>query len=634
MARNAIEIIIKTIGAKKASSDLKSVGSATDNLSVALGGLLKGGLLAGAGLAIFQYGASAEASAEKIDRLGVATDAMAKRIGETQSSMLDAIQKASGHTVDQFTALKAANKAMIFGLIDSADQMGELTTMARVLGNAMGQDTAKSIDDLTTALGRQTPLILDNLGLISDVTGWQEQYAEQLGKTVDQLTEAEKKQSFVNGALAIGREKVAELGGITVTTADASDHLSAVWSDLTDTVGSGLTPAISAAKEALAGFLEGVDAAVSKNSNLDTQYAYLNRQLQEITKNGEKSLTERGKADVAEIRRLMHVINAEREAAKWVDHQDRAIRDATVAIERQSTEAKKQAEWQKTLSDIAHSRAQAELYILQTMQDEDASAFALSNTFKNTMADIKSSQVDAATASVTAWQGASNDLQTLVSSQIQPTLSDVWQPPQQDQHIDEWARRAATLATDGLSSEWLPALQSQFGGTDFWQPVADAVASGDDSAVKKAMTDLLAGGGDPQLFDTELIKQRVRDAISQQNVRQELIDTITAELQGEGLNVSTGDVAAQIGGGGVAAGIAGELSGGLPDAIKNNGTGSALMAAITAQIKDNKKAALDLATAVVKGMNEHLQDVIGEFKLISALTDNVIEQLGLVEARP
>lgn len=59
----------------------------------------------------------------------------------------------------------AYNKALMFGLVQNEQEMASLTRIAVTLGAAMGQSAAKSIDDLSTALGRNSPLILDNLGI-------------------------------------------------------------------------------------------------------------------------------------------------------------------------------------------------------------------------------------------------------------------------------------------------------------------------------------------------------------------------------------------------------------------------------------------------------------------------------------
>ena len=56
--------------------------------------------------------------------------------------------------------------------------MADMAGAAVTLGQAMGQGPNKSLDDLITALGRSSPLILDNLGLTVKVGEANKEYAE------------------------------------------------------------------------------------------------------------------------------------------------------------------------------------------------------------------------------------------------------------------------------------------------------------------------------------------------------------------------------------------------------------------------------------------------------------------------
>lgn len=170
-------------------------------------------------------------AAAQAESLGRATEALAQGIGSNGQAMVEAITSASQGTIGQLAAMEAANKAMMFGLVENSGQMSELTSIAVTLGRAMGQDAAKSIDDLTIALGRQSPLILDNLGITLKLEDAYKIYADQLGKTVESLTEQEKKQAFVNAALSIGRQRIEELGGVQLDSAARVEQMTATWSD-------------------------------------------------------------------------------------------------------------------------------------------------------------------------------------------------------------------------------------------------------------------------------------------------------------------------------------------------------------------------------------------------------------------
>lgn len=150
---------------------------------------------------------------------------------EKADANLAAVQGALRGTVSQMEAMEIANMAMSFGLVDSAEQLGEMTEIGAVLAQSLGQDASKGVADLTLALSRQSPMILDNLGISLKLNDAYEMYAESLGKTASQLTETEKSQAFLNSALEIGRQKVAELGGFVESSATDWDRFKAALED-------------------------------------------------------------------------------------------------------------------------------------------------------------------------------------------------------------------------------------------------------------------------------------------------------------------------------------------------------------------------------------------------------------------
>jgi len=179
-----------------------------------------GGTLAAAvaGLSKFvERGGEVAGMRNAFDKLSGGVDAANIRIG--------AIRTSTQGLVDDFSAMQASNKATLLGLGLSSDKMGELAKTATILGRAMGQDATKSLDDLITALGRSSPMILDNLGLSVKVEEANQKYAAALGKTADSLTDAEKKQAFMNAAMDAANEKVKILGDIQLNAADQASQL-------------------------------------------------------------------------------------------------------------------------------------------------------------------------------------------------------------------------------------------------------------------------------------------------------------------------------------------------------------------------------------------------------------------------
>lgn len=166
---------------------------------------------------------------------------------EESNRRLEAMREGAKGLVKDSDLLLAGNKAMLLGLNMNAQQMGELTRVARTLGTAMGLETTHAVDLLTTALGRQSELKLDDLGITMSATEAYRKYAAEIGKNADQLTEAEKKQAFVNEAMRLARERADQLGDQLPTLADRWDQVATSIGNAADKMGEWLNKAITEA---------------------------------------------------------------------------------------------------------------------------------------------------------------------------------------------------------------------------------------------------------------------------------------------------------------------------------------------------------------------------------------------------
>lgn len=128
------------------------------------------------------------------------------------------LDTAADGTLTTMQLIDKASKAMTLGL--DPDQLDELMTIARASAKAMGQSVDFMYDSIVTGIGRQSKLILDNLGIIVSVGKANEDYAKQIGKTVEQLTEAEKRQAFFNAVVSAGQEIVERVGMSNRTNAE------------------------------------------------------------------------------------------------------------------------------------------------------------------------------------------------------------------------------------------------------------------------------------------------------------------------------------------------------------------------------------------------------------------------------
>ena len=148
------------------------------------------------------------------------------------NSMMNKLNKATDGTMSTFDLFKQANNAMILGITKNENEMSEMFDMAQRLGKALGLDTASAVESLTTGIGRQSRLMLDNLGLMVDTEQAYKDYAKEIKKSVTNLTDVEKKQAFLNATLEQAREKVSLLGDETFSTTDNFKQLLKEGGDL------------------------------------------------------------------------------------------------------------------------------------------------------------------------------------------------------------------------------------------------------------------------------------------------------------------------------------------------------------------------------------------------------------------
>lgn len=175
-------------------------------------------------------------------------------VGQSSDAMLRAGREGASGLIADLDLMQAGNKALLLGLPLTEESMGTMAKTAVVLGKAMNQGPTKSFDDLITALGRSSPMILDNLGLSVKVGEANEVYAAKLGKTAESLTDAEKKTAFYNAAMEAAKKKVEEVGGVQLTLKDRYDQVKIKITNVTDALGVAIvkSPVLTAGLGAIA----------------------------------------------------------------------------------------------------------------------------------------------------------------------------------------------------------------------------------------------------------------------------------------------------------------------------------------------------------------------------------------------
>jgi hypothetical protein len=162
-----------------------------------------------------QFQSGGKLAAAAVLAVGVAFEQMASKGIIASAAMqnlpfaIDKARTASRGLVDDLTLQQEALRASQFGVAKTSEEYARLVKAATTLGIAAGKDATSSVQDLTLALGRQSPKILDNLNIMLKIGDANTEYAQRLGKTAAELTEAERKQAF----FTIGLEKAEEAAG-------------------------------------------------------------------------------------------------------------------------------------------------------------------------------------------------------------------------------------------------------------------------------------------------------------------------------------------------------------------------------------------------------------------------------------
>ena len=182
---------------------------------------------------------------------------------------LNKLEKATDGTVNKIDLMTQANNAMLLGIFENNDQMAEMFDVAQRLGAALGEDTLFGVESLVTGMGRQSKLMLDNLGIMVDVEKANKTYADSLGISVEQLTDQQKKTAFNNATMKAAKELVNELGEENLTTADRINKLKSSATNMAGELGQALTPAFNASLDVMASFSDNISEAVDVMSRVD-----------------------------------------------------------------------------------------------------------------------------------------------------------------------------------------------------------------------------------------------------------------------------------------------------------------------------------------------------------------------------
>jgi hypothetical protein len=172
-------------------------------------------------------------SGAQLDRLERGANSLGKEYGMTSNEIINAVDKITQGTLSQTSILQQANQAMLLGVAHSEEELTTLAAIAADRGRKMGISMEKAFSSIVLGVGRLSPLILDNLGIILDADVTYAKYAKTIGKTADSLTDMEKRQALLSRL----QEEMESMTSVPEDDKTAWEKLGASISDVTGALG-------------------------------------------------------------------------------------------------------------------------------------------------------------------------------------------------------------------------------------------------------------------------------------------------------------------------------------------------------------------------------------------------------------
>jgi hypothetical protein len=330
-----LQLIIKA--KDEASKTLKGVMGSTKQLDASLSTMSKGASLANSALSAIVTGlgigsftvlaqriasvaAELAAVGRQSERIGAA---FVNLWGEEAPEAMERLRAASLGTISDMDLRLAANKAAMLGVGSGVEDLTKLMQVAQTRGRALGLTTAQAFSDIVTGIGRMSPLILDNLGIVTNAEATYAAYASSIGKTADALTDLEKKQALVNRVTA-------DAGDVAADAAGKHEALVAARENLRAALGEGLSE------------LEESTGAIEKQAEILTELTDVTRDFFDVLQ-GRTALAEY-KAELREAKDAGEI-----SAARYYELSDAVL----LYSQRMALAGKSEAEQTAALRDLS-----------------------------------------------------------------------------------------------------------------------------------------------------------------------------------------------------------------------------------------------------------------------------------------
>ncbi len=206
--------------------------------------------------------------AGKVNALRESFDNLQKTMGQDSVKTFKTLRDATRWAISDQNLLLSANKAMALWVASSSEEFTTLIEIARKKGQEFGLSTTQAFDDLVTWLGRWSVMILDNLGITTKASEAQEFYAQKLWKTVNQLTDAEKKQALINKVISDWQAQLELTGFATETYGEKIWKITARFDNFKVAIWEAFLPLLTSIVDKIVPVLNGMATWVEENQKL------------------------------------------------------------------------------------------------------------------------------------------------------------------------------------------------------------------------------------------------------------------------------------------------------------------------------------------------------------------------------
>jgi len=155
--------------------------------------------------------------------------------GVNSQKIIDNLTRVSKGTISTANLMQSAGTAMLLGI--PAEQLEDMMKIARATARITGQSMQEAFQDIAKGIGRQSKLVLDNLGIIVKAEDANRRYAEAMEITGRALTDTEKKQAFINETMRSGADLAERINAQAITSAEAMEKFKATAENLGISVG-------------------------------------------------------------------------------------------------------------------------------------------------------------------------------------------------------------------------------------------------------------------------------------------------------------------------------------------------------------------------------------------------------------